>query len=304
MTIHKSSLIGLEAVLAVARCKSFRRAANELGLSTTAVSNAVAGLETRLGARLFHRTTRSVALTEAGEHFVARIAPALSEIRGAMEETTSNRLLPIGTLRINASLGAARMVFAPLILAYLRRYPDMKVEIVTEGRMIDIVAEGFDAGIRQSETVPQDMVRIPIDGALRMAVVGSPGHFARFPIPASPAELSQHPCVRARFPSGAPARWEFSHHGEPMNVDVNGPITLDDPGLMREAALAGAGLAYLADWYVRDDLAAGRLVRVLQDWTPSYPGLALYYPPGRQLPAGLRALVDLIHELGPANPPV
>jgi DNA-binding transcriptional LysR family regulator len=289
--MQKSGLVGLEAALAVARCQSFRRAANELGISTTAVSNAVAGLETRLGVRLFHRT-------EAGEHFVARIRPALSEIHGAMDETILHRLSPIGTLRINASLGAVRMVFAPIVLVYLSRYPDMKVEIVTEGQMVDIVAEGFDAGIRLSETVPQDMVRIPIGGDLRMAVVGSPEHFSRFPIPASPADLARHPCVRARFPSGAPSRWEFSRHGEPVNIEVNGPLTLDDPGLMREAALAGTGLAYLADWYVRDDLAAGRLMRVLQDWTPSYRGLALYYPPGRQLPAGLRAFVDLIHELG------
>jgi DNA-binding transcriptional LysR family regulator len=215
-----------------------------------------------------------------------------------MEETTLHRLSPMGTLRINASLGATRMVFAPIVLEYLRRYPDMKVEIVTEGRMVDIVAEGFDAGIRLSDTVPQDMVRIPIDGDLQMVVVGSPAHFSRYPIPTSPADLADHPCVRAKFPSGAPSRWEFTHHGEPLNVEVSGPLTLDDPGLMREAALADVGLAYLADWYVRDDLAAGRLVRVLQDWTPSYRGLALYYPPGRQLPAGLRAFVDLIHELG------
>jgi len=295
--MQKSGLVGLEAALAVARCQSFRRAANELGISTTALSNAVAGLEARLGVRLFHRTTRSVSLTEAGEHFVARITPALSEIRGAMDETTLHRLSPIGTLRINASLGAVRMVFAPIVLAYLSRYPDMKVEIVTEGRMVDIVAEGFDAGIRLSDMVPQDMVRIPIGGDLRIAVVGSPAHFSRFPIPASPADLAHHPCVRAKFPSGAPSRWEFSRHGDPLSIEVSGPLTLDDPGMMREAALGSAGLAYLAEWYVRDDLAAGRLVRVLLDWTPSYRGLALYYPPGRQLPAGLRAFVDLIHEL-------
>src|SRR5271156_6012460 len=148
--MRKAGLNELDAVVAVARRRSFRSAANEIGMSTTALSNAVAGLETRLGVRLFHRTTRSVSLTEAGEHFVARIRPALSEIHGAMDETILHRLSPIGTLRINASLGAVRMVFAPIVLVYLSRYPDMKVEIVTEGQMVDIVAEGFDAGIRLS----------------------------------------------------------------------------------------------------------------------------------------------------------
>lgn len=295
--MQKSGLVDLEVVLAVARHRSFRRAADELGMSATAVSNAVAGLEMRLGVRLFHRTTRSVGLTESGQQFVSRVGPAVSEILGAMEESKLNRASPIGTLRINASLGAARMVFAPIVLEYLRRYPDMSVELVTEGRMVDIVAEGFDAGIRLSESVPQDMVRVPIDGQLQMTVVGSPAHFSRYAIPVSPADLAIHPCVRARFPSGAPSRWEFARHGEPMSVEVSGPLTLDEPGLMREAALSGIGLAYLAEWYVRDDLAEGRLVRVLQDWTPCYHGLALYYPPGRHVPAGLRAFVDLIHDL-------
>ena len=295
--MQKSGLVALEAALAVARLHSFRRAADELGMSPTSLSNAIAGLESGLGVRLFHRTTRSVSLTEAGAQFVARIAPALTEIRGAMDGTTLHRQTPMGTLRLNASLGAARMVFAPLILPYLRRYPDMHVEIVTDGRMVDIAAEGFDAGIRRGDMVQQDMVRIPIGADVEMAVVGAPAHFAQFPVPASPADLANHPCIRAKFPSGAPSRWEFTRNGEAVNLAVSGPLTLDDPGLMREAALAGMGLAYLAEWYVRDDLAAGRLVRVLQDWMPAYPSLALYYPSGRQMPAGLRAFVDLIQEL-------
>ncbi|MFL6708611.1 MAG: LysR family transcriptional regulator [Massilia sp.] len=295
--MQKSGLVALEAALAVARLHSFRRAADELGMSPTSLSNAIAGLESGLGVRLFHRTTRSVSLTEAGAQFVARIAPALTEIRGAMDGINVHRQTPMGTLRLNASLGAARMVFAPLIQAYLRRYPDMHVEIVTDGRMVDIAAEGFDAGIRRGDMVPQDMVRIPIGADVAMAVVGAPAHFAQFPAPSSPADLASHPCIRTKFPSGAPSRWEFSRNGETVNLAVSGPLTLDDPGLMREAALAGIGLAYLAEWYVRDDLASGRLMRVLQDWTPSYASLALYYPSGRQMPAGLRAFVDLIQEL-------
>jgi DNA-binding transcriptional LysR family regulator len=151
------------------------------------------------------------------------------------------------------------MVFAPIVPVYLRRYPDMNVQIVTEGRIVDTVAEGFDAGIRLSNIVPQDMVRMPIDSDLQTTFVGSPEHISLFSITTSPADLAGYPCVRARFTCGAPSRWEFSRHGEPMNIEVSGPLTLNDPGLMCEAGLAGMYLAYVTDWYVRDDLAAGRL---------------------------------------------
>lgn len=295
--MHQSGLLDLEAVLAVARHRGFRAAALELGLSATALSNAVAGLERRLGVRLFHRTTRSVSLTEAGERFIARTGPAVAEIRGAMEQANSARQRPAGTLRLNAALGAARMVFDPLLTTFLRRYPDMRVDLVTEGRLVDIVAAGFDAGIRPGDLVPQDMVRVPIGRALRMAVVATPGYFAAHPAPGSPVDLAAHDCIRARNPGGSADRWTFSRRGEAVALDVPGRLMLDAPALMLDAARAGLGLALLAEWHVREDLAAGRLVRVLEDWTPPYPGLALYYPAGRHLPAGLRAFVDLIREL-------
>ena len=295
--MHKSGLIELEAVLAVARRGGFRPAAIELGMSTSALSSAVAGLEARMGVRLFHRTTRSVSLTEAGEQFVARVGPAMSEIRGATEAATSQRQRPAGTLRINAALGAARMVFAPLVVEYLRRYPDMTVDIVTEGRMIDIVAEGYDAGLRPSELVPRDMIRVAIGHDMRMAVVGTPDYFARHPKPKSPSDLARHQCIRARLPNGAPYRWEFARRGETLHVDVPGHLVLDAPLLMLDAVRSGVGLAHLAEWYVAEDIAAGRLVRVLQEWTPPFPGLALYYPAGRHMPAGLRVFIDLIREL-------
>ena len=295
--MHKSGLVELEAVLAVARRRGFRPAAVELGMSTSALSSAVAGLEARLGVRLFHRTTRSVSLTEAGEQFVARVGPALSEIRSATAEATSQRQRPAGTLRINAALGAARMVFAPLVVEYLRRYPDMTIDIVTEGRMIDIVAEGYDAGLRPSELVPRDMIRVPIGHDMRMAVVATPEYFTRHSKPKSPSDLARHPCIRARLPNGAPYRWEFAKRGETLHVDVPGNLVLDAPLLMLDAVRAGVGLAHLAEWYVADDIATGRLVRVLQDWTPPFPGLALYYPAGRHMPAGLRVFIDLIREL-------
>jgi DNA-binding transcriptional LysR family regulator len=295
--MHKSGLVELEAVLAVARRRGFRPAAVELGMSTSALSSAVAGLEARMGVRLFHRTTRSVSLTEAGEQFVARVGPALSEIRSATEAATSQRQRPAGTLRINAALGAARMVFAPLVTEYLRRYPDMTLDVVTEGRMIDIVAEGYDAGLRPSELVPRDMIRVPIGHDMRMAVVATPEYFTRHPKPKSPSDLARHQCIRGRLPNGAPYRWEFARRGEALHVDVPGNLVLDAPLLMLDAARAGMGLAHLAEWYVADDIATGRLVRVLQEWTPPFPGLALYYPAGRHMPAGLRVFIDLIREL-------
>ena len=294
--MHKSGLIELEAVLAVARRQGFRPAAAELGMSTTALSNAVAGLEARLGVRLFHRTTRSVSLTEAGEQFVSRVAPAMADIRGAMQAANSQRQKPAGTLRINAALGAIRMI-APIALEFLRRYPDMILDIVTEGRLVDIVAEGFDAGLRPSELVPRDMIRVPIGRSMRMAVVATPEYFARHPAPKSPADLAAHQCIRARLPNGAPYRWEFARRGETVNVDVPGNLIVDAPMLMLDAVRSSFGLAHLAEWYVAEDIEAGRLVRVLQEWTPPFPGLALYYPAGRHVPVGLRAFIDLIREI-------
>jgi DNA-binding transcriptional LysR family regulator len=295
--MRSSGLVELDAVVAVARHRNFRAAAIELGLSRSALSHAVAALEQRLGVRLFNRTTRSVSLTEAGEQFVASVAPALGDIRGAMAAANSLRTTPAGTLRINTSAGAARMMLTPIILEYLRRYPEMKVDIVTEGRLVDIVVDGFDAGVRLAESVPQDMIAVPIGGDQRFAVVGSPGYFEGRRTPRVPQDLLAHRCIRARLPSGALYRWEFERHGEAMAIDVDGPLTLDESTLILEAVRAGVGLAYLTEWNVAADLAAGRLVRVLDDWCPSFPGICLYYPGRRHLPAGLRALVDLIREL-------
>jgi len=294
--MHRSGLVELEAVLAVARHGSFRAAATDMGMSTSALSNAVAGLEARLGVRLFNRTTRSVALSEAGEQFVARIAPALGDIRGAMEAVNLLRDTPAGTLRLNTSVGAARIVFEPIVLAFLKRYPQMQVDLVTEGRLIDIVAEGYDAGIRVADAVPRDMVAVPMSGDMRMAVVASHEYVAAHGTAATPGELMDHRCIRWRLASGARYRWEFERHGESLTLDVPGPITLDEPSLMRTAVHAGVGIGYLSELHVGDDLKQGRLVRMLADWTPPYPGICLYYPTRRHVPAGLRAFIDLIRE--------
>ena len=295
-----SGLSELEAVLAVARHRSFRAAASELSVSTSALSHAVAALEARIGVRLFNRTTRSVSLSEAGTQFVNSVAPALSTIQAALEQASSLRDTPSGTLRINTSLGAAHQVM-PVFIAFLDRYPEMKLDLVTEGRLIDIVVERFDAGIRLMETVPQDMIAVPFGDRQRFTVVGSPVYFARHKPPRTPADLAAHQCIRSRMPSGSIYQWEFERHGETFRIDGDGALTLNDASLMLAAARAGLGLTYLAEWHVSADLEAGTLVQVLEDWTPALDGLCLYYPGRRHVPAGLRALIEMIREHADAN---
>jgi DNA-binding transcriptional LysR family regulator len=294
--MRASGLIELDAVVAVARHHNFRAAAIELGLSRSALSQAVAALEQRLGVRLFNRTTRSVSLTEAGARFVASVAPALGEIRDAMETANSSRATPAGLLRLNAAPSAARLLLNALIFEYLRRYPEMKVDIVAEGRLIDIVVDGFDAGVRLAEMVPQDMIAIPFGPEMRMVVVCAPAYLEGRTPPQTPQDLLAHACIRMRLPNGVLYRWEFERHGESVVVDVDGPLTLDDGPMLLDAALAGVGFVYLTESFIGKELAEGRLVRVLEDWTPSFPGLRLYYPGRRHVPAGLRALIDLIQE--------
>jgi DNA-binding transcriptional LysR family regulator len=292
----RSGLIELEAVVAVARRGGFRAAARDLGISSSALSHAVASLEARLGVRLFDRTTRSVALSAAGEQFIARVGPALGQIHAAIEDVDQHRDRPSGTLRLNTSLGGARMILSPLVLEYLRRYPEMKVELVTDDRLIDLVEQGFDAGFRLQESLPADMIAVPFSHKIRSIVVGSPAYFATRTRPKTPTDLLRHTCIRMRMASGSVYRWEFEKHGEAMEVDVPGVLTLDEMGLMHEAALAGAGLLLITEQTVAADLAAGRLIQVLDDWTPAFPGLSLYYPGRRHAPAKLRAFIDLVRE--------
>jgi DNA-binding transcriptional LysR family regulator len=292
----QTGLFELNAVAAISAHRSFRAAATELGISPSALSHAIAGLEKRLGVRLINRTTRSVALSQAGERFLARVSPALREIKGAMEDVNAFRDTPAGTLRINAKERAAHQILRPVVAKYLRRYPDMQVELTMEGRTIDIVAEGFDAGIRLAESVPQDMVAIPCGPDSRFIVVGAPAYFDRASVPRSPADLLAHECIRRRMPSGNLYRWEFEKRGEEIALDVPGRLTLDSDTLMVEAAIDGLGVAFVSDFWVTDPLAAGTLRAVLEDWTPPFPGLRLYYPPHRHMTAGLRAFVDMLKE--------
>ena len=292
----RASQLELEAVVAVARHGGFRVAARDLDMSSSALSHAVAALEARLGVRLFNRTTRSVALSAEGEQFVAEIAPALTAIRTAMERIDEHRAEPAGTLRLNLPPGAGQMVLSPLISEYMRRYPRVAVDMVTEGAMVDIVGQGFDAGVRLEEFVPPDMIAVPITRPIRSIVVGSPAYFAGRKLPTTPADLAEHRCIRRRTGRGAIYSWEFEKRGEAVAIDVPGQLILDDSDLMLVAALAGEGLALLSDIAAAKSIEAGLLLPVLEDWSPEYPGLCLYYPSRRNIPARLRAFIDLIRQ--------
>jgi len=229
------ALTELTALGAVAAHRSFRAAAAELGLSPSSLSHMVASLERRLGVRLFNRTTRSVAVTEAGEQFLARIQPALREIAEAVETVNRFRDTPAGLLRLNSSEGGSVRIL-PIVLDFMAAYPEMRVDLVSEGRMIDIVAAGFDAGIRLAEAVPQDMVSVPLGIDEAMIVVGAPRYLAARGVPQAPADLFGHDCIRARLPSGAILRWEFEHQGEEIRIDPPGRLTLGSPELSQQAA--------------------------------------------------------------------
>ncbi|WP_224365606.1 LysR substrate-binding domain-containing protein [Hyalangium versicolor] len=295
--MKRAGFFELQAISAVASHRSFRAAAGELGLSPSALSHLVAALEKQLGVRLFQRTTRSVSLTQAGERFLSRVRPALDELSAAMESVNEFRDTPTGTLRITASEGSARQLFTPVVLEFMRRYPDMKVELAVESRFVDIVKEGFDAGIRLIEAVPQDMVAVPWGPKQRAAVVGSPRYFRANPPPKAPADLHEHRCIRLRKKNGGLYAWEFERHGDEVEIEVDGPLTLDALSLVIEAALNGVGLAYLFESDVRAYLASGKLVCVLEDWLPAWPGLCVFYPSHRHVPAGLRAFVDVVKEV-------
>ncbi|MFP5512342.1 MAG: LysR substrate-binding domain-containing protein [Alphaproteobacteria bacterium] len=296
--MQRADLNDLDAVIAIARRGSFRAAALDLGMSTTALSNAIGKLEAGLGVRLFHRTTRSVSLTDAGRVFVEQVGPALQDVHGALEAVRSQQTIPSGTLRINAFATAAREILSPLVLEFLRRHPQVHVDLVTEGRLVDIVAEGFDLGIRVADLVPSDMIAISLGRPQRYAVVGSPSYFATHDRPRVPPDLLDHPCIRVRLPNGALFRWQFEKDGQSAQIDVDGPITLDEASLARIAALGGVGIGFFMESDVRADIEAGRLVRVLDDWTPPRSGLCLYYSGRRNPSAAFRAFIGLARELG------
>jgi DNA-binding transcriptional LysR family regulator len=292
----KPGLPELTALAAIVSHRSFRKAADELGLSPSTLSHMMRTLERGMGVRLLNRTTRSVAPTEAGERLVARLRPLLLDIDAALAEVDDFRGLASGTLRINTSEIAARLLLRSAVPAFLQRYPQVSLDLVTEGKLVDIVAEGFDAGIRLGEAVPRDMVAVRFSGPTRFIAVASPTYLAGYPIPKVPDDLRDQTCIRFRLPSGKPYRWEFEKHGQEIAIDVQGALTLDNMELMAEAAASGMGIAYISDKSAKPYLDRGALVVVLDDWCSPIPGLFLYYPGHRLVPPPLRAFIDVLKE--------
>lgn len=294
--VKTPTLSDLKAFMAVAEQRSFRRAADLSGVTRSTLSHAIRALEARLGVRLLHRTTRSVSLTTAGEQLLRRITPYLSGLEQALEEAADAQGSLLGTLRINGGEEAIYLLLHTVVPAYQARYPGVELDLVVDGRLVDIVAEGFDAGIRLAEDVPADMVAVRFGEDVRFLAVASPDYLARHPAPVTPDELANHRCIRQRLPSGRRYRWEFARHGQSIALDVPGTLTLNSSPLMVDAALNGLGIAYVPEMHARAALDDGRLVTVLEPWCPPIPGLCLWFPANRHMPASLRALIDLIKE--------
>ena len=294
----RPALSDLAAFAAIVSHRSFRKAADELGVAPSTLSHMMRTLEANMSVRLLHRTTRSVSPTEAGERLVARLRPLLRDLDLALAEVDDFRDSPGGTLRINTSEIAARLLLQQAVPTFLTRHPQMKLDLVTEGRLIDIVADGYDAGIRLGEAVPQDMIGVRFGGPVRFLAVASPGYLAKHKKPKTPDDLKQHECIRFRLASGKMFRWEFARRAQEITVDVPGALTLDHAELMAEAAANGLGIAYISAHSAAPWIARGDLVTVLDDWCPSIPGLFLYYPGHRHVPPGLKAFIAVLKELG------
>jgi len=292
--MRATDLSELAAFDAVARHRNFRRAGEERGVTASAISHAVSNLEARVGIRLLNRTTRSVSLTDAGAKLLSQLSPAFGEIGSALDALNQYRDTPFGKVRINAPNSIARFVFGPVMGPLLAKNPNLELEIVATDRLVDIVEEGFDAGIRLGESLRDGMTAVKIKPRLRLTVVGSPAYFERYPVPRTPADLKQHVCIRNIYPSGAAYPWEFSRAGKIIEFEPTGPLSLDDHELMVEAAMSGVALAYVWEDRARPHLASGELVECLASWCAPEDWLYLYYPTRKHISAGLRAVVEAL----------
>jgi len=297
--MSRQSIDDILTFLVVAEERSFTRAAARLGVSQSALSHTIRGLEERLGLRLLTRTTRSVSPTEAGERLIRTAGPRLEEIDAELAALTALREKPAGVIRITAGEHSALSVVWPALTGLLPRYPDIKVELVIDYGLTDIVAERYDAGVRLGEQVAKDMIAVRIGPEMRMAVVGSPAYFEKRPKPRKPQDLTVHDCINLRLPTyGGVYAWEFEKRGRALKVRVEGQLVFNNIELRTEAALGGFGVAYLPEDQVRPHLAAGRLIRVLADWCPPFPGYHLYYPSRRQNSPAFALLVEALRYRG------
>ena len=288
----KFKLADFSPFVAVARHKSFRLAAEDMGVTASAVSHSVRQLEEQLKLRLFDRTTRSVSLTEAGRKLYEKIAPAFDELTLTLDELNLYRDKPMGLIRINAVRQSGRQYLAPFIADFVRKYPDIRVEISMDDRIVDIVREQFDAGVRLNEVIEQDMISIPLSKPLRYAVVASPDYFAHRRPPLCPQDLIDHHCIQFRYPSGKPYHWHFEQGSQRQEIIVNGPLMVDDLDLALEMAMNGVGMSYVLRDMAETGIRDGSLISVLDDWLPELPGFHLYYSNRRHMSAAFRVFID------------
>jgi DNA-binding transcriptional LysR family regulator len=293
----RPSLNDLTAFVAVATHRSFRRAADELGTAPSTLSHSMRGLEDRLGVRLLNRTTRSVSPTEAGLELLSRLQAALSSLDEALDAITAFRGNVAGTVRVNAPRVAAAVLVRDILPRMTDQFPDVTVDIVVEGRLIDIVSGGFDAGVRLAGSIPKDMITVPLARPIAFVCVASPAYLDGAGEPKTPEDLQHHRCIGHRMPSGKLYRWEFEQAGQELTIDASGPVVLDDEDLMVEAAVQGLGVAYVANWVAEEAVAEGRLRTVLSTWMHEPERVAVYYPGHRAVPPALRAFLDVVRHI-------
>jgi len=291
-TVRQGALDGVEAFLAVAQHRSFRRAAGELGVTPSAISQAVRALEARVGAALFIRTTRSVGLTEAGDRFLARAKPAFEELVAASDAARELGQRPAGLLRLSVPRAVVPILLEPLIASFCQAYPEVEVEIAASEELVDLAAKGFDAGVRLGQFIAADMIAVPMTRPFRLVIVGSPAYLARRDRPGRPDDLRHHACVRMRRSGGAIALWSLNDNGRGTEIAVSGPVIANDFPTMLGAAVEGVGLAQVPEPVAAEAVKAGKLVHVLDRFAPMAPGVFLYYPRHRQMMPKLRAFVD------------
>jgi DNA-binding transcriptional LysR family regulator len=285
----------LNALSMIVQQGSFTRAAARLAVTPSALSQSIRNLEERLGVRLLNRTTRSVAPSQAGARLLARLGPVLTELESALADVHGQGARPAGRVRVNSARIAAVHFLAPLLGRFRAAYPEVQLEIAVEDALADIVAQGFDAGIRLGERLEKDMVAVKVSGPLELMAVASPAYLARAGVPQTPRDLLSHRCINHRLPTGGGLwRWEFERAGKPLEIAVDGPLIVNDTELALRAALDGVGIVYLLDPHLPGLIDSGRLTRVLKAWSPSFPGFFLYYPRQRHTPPPLRALVDFL----------